>query len=107
MLSDFLLDPLRGRTRLWRVVWLYCLGSSVLYSLVTALFAPSSEFAQQAVLVGGLVLTVLQLVALWQCAYNCNSRFTAGFVRASVLVSALLIPVFIYLIVTMPALLSA
>ena len=42
--------------------------------------------------IGGVALTVYQLVAFWQCAYNCRSRVAGHFVRGSVIVSFLVLP---------------
>ena len=106
MLSEFVLDPLRGRTRLWKVVWLYGLGGNLVYSAIIAPFFPGSTFTTRLCVLGGLILGLYQLAALWQCAYNGRSRFVARFVRASVVISLILVPLFVYLLIVDPIVLS-
>jgi hypothetical protein len=105
-LSDIILDPLRGRTPLWKVTWLYSFGGSIAYSALGMLIPSGSSATLRLFTIGGLVLTILQLVALWQCAYNCRSRFVGNFVRASVVVSFLLLPLAIYVMFKYPELLT-
>jgi hypothetical protein len=104
MLSAIFLDPLRGRTRLWRVVWLYMFVANGCFSAIGALFlaAPASTWAIRFFLFFGLVVGLYQLIALWQCAYNSPSPSLARLVRTVVAVSVLIVPLFIYLLITDP-----
>ena len=106
MLSDIVFDPLRGRTRLWKVVCLYGLVGSACYSAIVAGLLPSSNFTTRLCVLVGLLLGLYQLAALWQCAYNSRSRFLARVIRTAVIVSLLLVPLFIYLLITDPSALS-
>lgn len=100
MLSEILLDPLRGRTRLWIVFWLYGLVANGCYGAIVAAFVPSSTFTIRLFVFGGLILGLYQLAALWQCAYNSTSRPLARLVRTAVAVSCICVPWFIYLLIT-------
>lgn len=108
MLPEFVLDPLRGRTRLWRVVWLYGFVGSGCFSAVGMFFLPASasNSAIRSFVSVGLVLSLYGLVALWQCAYNNPSRFLARFVRTAVVLSFIFMPLFIYLLITDPSAIS-
>jgi hypothetical protein len=53
-------------------------------------------------LVVGIILGIYQLVALWQCAFNGRSRSVGVLVRISVVASVLLIPVIVYVMMTLP-----
>jgi hypothetical protein len=105
-LSDIILDPLRGRTPLWKVTWLYSFGGSILYSALGVFIPAGSSVAIRLFTIGGLILGVFQLVALWQCAYNCRSRFIGNFVRGSVVVSFLLLPLVAYVMFAYPELMT-
>lgn len=106
VLASFLLDPLRGRTRLWKVAWLYGFGGSVLYGAIATPFMSGSEATTRFWTLAGVVLGVYQSAALWQCAYNGRSRFVGHLVRAAVVVSLLLVPLFAYWAIANPELLS-
>lgn len=108
MLSEFILDPLRGRTRLWKVVWLYMFVASGCFSVLRILLLPAapSDSAIRSFVSVGLVLSLYDLIALWQCAYNNPSRFLARFIRTTVVFSFITIPVFIYLLITDPGAIS-
>ena len=106
VLSDFVLDPLRGRTPLWKVIWLYYVAASIVYSLLGMFIPSGSSAALRLFTIGGVVLTVLQLVAFWRCAYNSSSRFAGHFVRGSVIVTFLLLPLAVYVMFKYPELLT-
>jgi hypothetical protein len=107
MLSAIFLDPLRGRTRLWRVV-LYMFVANCCFSTIGAFFlaATASTSMYRFFLFLGLVVGLYQLIALWQCAYNSRSPFLARLVRTAVAGSFLLVPFFIYVLITDPTALS-
>lgn len=100
MFTEIFLDPLRGRTRLWRVVWLYGFVVSVCYYAIAVFFLPGSNFTTRLLVFGGLILALFQLAALWQCAYNGRSRSLARFVRTAVVVAFVLVPLLVYLVMT-------
>jgi hypothetical protein len=108
MISEFVLDPLRGRTRLWRVVWLYGFVAGACLSTARMFFlpAPASNSAIRSFASAGLLLSVYELIASWQCAYNNPSRFLARLVRTAVILSFISMPLFIYLLIVDPSAIS-
>lgn len=106
MLSEFFLNPLTGRTRLWKVFWLYGFLANGCYSAIVAAFLPGSTSTIRLIIFGGLILGLYQLAALWQCAYNSRSRPLGRFVRTAVAVSFISVPWFIYVLITNPFALS-
>lgn len=97
MWKHYILDPLCGRTPLWRVVWLQGFGASLLYALLGSAFVPATHAASAAYLIGGLLIGIVQSVMLWQCAYNSRSRATGHLVRTAVVIGAVLMPLALYL----------
>jgi hypothetical protein len=90
-------NPLRGRTSLARVVWVYGLLGSVLVSLVGLFLDTGNEPVMRIYAVFGLLYSVYVAVATWRCAANCRSAFWAVMARISAVLSLLLLPVFAYL----------
>jgi hypothetical protein len=76
MWPDALAEPLRGKTSLWKVIWIYGFGASVVYTLLGWMFVPETPLGITVYFLFGLALGILQSVMLWQCAYN--SRFPGG-----------------------------
>jgi hypothetical protein len=99
MLSEVLLDPLRGRTRLWKVFWLYGFVANGCYSVMVVPFLPGSTFTIRVIVLGGLIMGLYQAAALWQCAYNSRSRSLGRLVRTAVAVSLMPVPWFIYVLI--------
>ncbi len=89
-------DPLRGKTSLSKVIWLYGLGGSLIVSAL-GLLLPGGEAARRSYVVFGLVFSVYVTVATYQCAGNCRSTTLAWFVRICAVLSLVLLPVFAYL----------
>jgi hypothetical protein len=100
MLSDFFLDPLLGRIRLWRVVWLYGFVLTAGFIAIIDAIQGDSNLRPGYCFAAGIVLTLYQLTALWQCARNNPSPFLARFVRLTVIMGVFLLPLFIYLVIT-------
>lgn len=100
MISDFFLDPLLGRTRLWRVVWLYGFVITAGFVAIIEAIQGDSNVRPGYSFAAGLVLTLYQLAALWQCARNNPSPFLARFVRMTVIMGFILLPLIIYLVIT-------
>jgi hypothetical protein len=97
-----LAEPLRGKTSLWKVIWIYGFGASVVYTLLGWVFAPETPLGVGLYFVLGLALGVVQSVMLWQCAYN--SRFPAAgrLLRALVVIGLLLVPLMLYVVFQHP-----
>lgn len=104
MLSEFVLDPLRGRTRLWRVLWLYIfvVGASLRVLELLLLPDPAPSSAVRLFSFAVLLVTVYQLIAIWRCANNNPSPFFARFVRLLAILGFLVIPLFVYLLIMDP-----
>jgi len=98
----YLTDPLRGHTPLWKVIWIYGFGASVVYSLLEPLF--SSLRGLYFVL--GLALGVVQSVMLWQCSYNAKSPAYGRLLRVLVVIGALLLPLMLYVVWKHPELMD-
>jgi hypothetical protein len=95
-------EPLQGRTSLRKVFWLYGLAASIVYGVLGLAVPAGSVVAAGVYLVGGIILGIYQLIALWQCAFNGRSRSVGVLVRISVVASVLLIPVIVYVMMTLP-----
>jgi hypothetical protein len=96
-LRSFLEEPLRGKTSLSKVFWLYGVLGSVLVSAVGLAFDPGNRFVMRVYILFGLLYSVYVTVATYQCAGNCGSKVLARFVRFSAVISLVLLPVFAYL----------
>jgi hypothetical protein len=96
---DFFLDPLRGRTRLWRVFWLYGIVVSACYIAIADALLPGPSIANRFVGLGALMVALYQSAALWRCAYNSPSPFVARIVRTAVAVGLIVLPLFIYSVI--------
>lgn len=95
-MSALFLEPLQGRTQLWRVVLIYGLGVNCALSLAALPFQPLQPTTLWLFLVIGLIVGLYQMVALWQCAYNSRFRFFGSIVRTCIAASILTVPLFIY-----------
>ena len=98
LFSSALTDPLRGRTPLRRVFWVYCVLVSVVYSALGLLIDPLNVTSVRVYTVLGLAIGVVQCIMLWQCAYNSRSRALGVWVRISVILGLLMIPLLLYLV---------
>ena len=97
-----LLMPLRGQTSLWKVFWLYGLATNAVVAIGARAFLPHDTSGMGPILFVGLLIGVYQLVALWRCAFNCQSRSLGLLIRTAVGASLLALPIFIYVIWTAP-----
>jgi hypothetical protein len=102
MWPQLLSDPLRGKTPLWKIIWLYGFGVSFVYTLLGWIFAPETPLGIGVYFLFGLALGVVQSVMLWQCASN--SRFPAAgrLLRGAVVVGLLTVPLMLYIIFRHP-----
>jgi hypothetical protein len=96
-LGSFLLEPLRGKTSLSKVFWLYGLLGSLLVSALGLAFDPGNELAMRMYIVFSLLFSVYVTVATYQCAPNCRSTFLARLARISAIASLVMLPVLVYL----------
>jgi hypothetical protein len=94
---SFIMDPLRGKTSLARVIWIYVVLGSIVVSALGLFIDPGHEFAMRVYIVFGLLFSVYVTVATYQCAGNCRSKALARWVRISAIISLVLLPVFAYL----------
>ena len=90
-------DPLRGKTSLTKVFWLYGVLGSILVSAMGLVIDSGNVFAMRSYIVFGLLFSIYVTIATYQCAGNCDSKFLARLVRISAVISLLLLPVFAYL----------
>ena len=95
--GSFLLEPLRGRTSLSKVFWLYGLLGSILVSAFGVVVDPGNELATRMYTVFGLLFSVYVTVATYQCAANCQSKFLARLARISAVISLAALPLLAYL----------
>ncbi len=91
------LDPLRGKASLSRVVWGYGLLGSVLVSALGVFIDPGNEAARRGYALFGLLYGVYVSVALYQCARQRRSALGRAVLRASAVLSLLLVLVMGYL----------
>lgn len=96
----FLTEPLRGKTSLNKVFWLYGVTGSILYGAIEVLLDPSNEVAMRVYVIGGLLISVYVTVATYRCADNCQSKFWARMAKISAILSLVLLPVIAYLDLT-------
>lgn len=93
----FLSEPLRGRWPLARAVWIYGFGLSLAYLLIEPLFT-ASPLAHGVYYAVGLGITVLQSVIIWRCSYNAKSAGYGRFLRALIVVGAVMTLLVLYLL---------
>lgn len=91
------IDPLRGRTSLSKVVWVYGLLGSLVYGALELLLNSGNELVIRMYSVVGLLFSIYVTVATYRCADNCSSKFWGRMARVSAVLSLLLLPVIAYL----------
>jgi hypothetical protein len=96
-LVRWIMDPLRGRATLGRVIGWYGIVGSLIYSALGLLIDVESERAMQAYTIGGLIFSVYVTIATYRCAASMRSSFGRNIVRVSALLSLALLPIFAYL----------
>lgn len=93
----FVTDPLRGKTPLGRVIWLYGIVGSLVYSVLGLLFDVTNERALLLYTIGGLLYTVYVTIATYRCAGTVRSGFLRRLVQLSAVLTLLLLPLLAYL----------
>jgi hypothetical protein len=96
-LVRWIMDPLRGKSTLGRVIGWYGIVGSLVYSAFGLLIDVESVRAMQAYTIGGLLLSVYVTIATYRCAASMRSPFGRNFVRVSALLSLALLPLLAYL----------
>ena len=96
-IAAFLKEPLQGKTSLSRVIWLYGVLASILYSAIGLFLNPENQWAMRIYAIGGLLVTIYTIVATYRCAGNSRSPALARVVRILAIISLLLLPVLAYL----------
>ena len=99
-ISDFLKEPLQGKTSLSKVVWLYGVVGSLLVGAVELFLDPENQFVMRVYTILGFFFGVYVTLATYQCAKNCKSLLLARVVRVSAVLTLLLLPVLTYLDLT-------
>jgi hypothetical protein len=96
-LARWVMDPLRGKTTLGRVVGWYGIAGSLIYSALGLLVDVESERAMRIYTIGGLIYSVYVTIATYRCAASMRSAFGRNLVRVSALLSLALLPLLAYL----------
>ena len=96
-MGSFLSEPLRGKTSLSKVFWLYGLLGSILVSAVGLAVDPGNVPATRIYIAFELLFSVYVTVATYQCASNCRSKLLARLARISAVISLVALPVLAYL----------
>jgi hypothetical protein len=95
--GSLLMDPLRGKTSLSKVFWVYGLLGSIVVSALGAVFDPGNQLAMRLYTVFSFLYTLYAIVATYRCAGNCRSTFVARMARISAVISLVALPVLAYL----------
>jgi hypothetical protein len=99
-LRRFLLEPLQGNTSLGRVIWLYGIVGSLIYSAIGLLFDMADERSMRIYTILGLIFSIYVTAATYQCARNCKSASLRRLVQVSAVLTLLLLPLIAYLELT-------
>jgi hypothetical protein len=94
------MDPLRGKTSLSKVFWLYGVFGSLVFGAFEFLLDPENSLVLRLYTIAGLIFSVYVTVATYRCAGNCDSVALAKFVRVSAIITLFLLPVLAYLDLT-------
>jgi hypothetical protein len=96
-ISQFIKEPLEGKTSLSRVIWLYGLLGSLLYGSLELFIDPENQFVMRVYTIVGLIFTVYCIVGTYRCAKNAKSPWAAKSARIGSIILLLLLPVLTYL----------
>jgi hypothetical protein len=97
--SQLIMDPLRGATTLWRVVWLYSFVGGATLQVVALIFVGEGGSAQAMALVA-LAYGSYVTFAAYRCAGNCPWPSLARLIRLCALISLLMVPQLAYLVLS-------
>ena len=96
-ITEFLQEPLQGKTSLSRVILLYGIVGSLLISAVGMFLNPENQFVIRVYTILGFFFGVYVTVATYICAKNSKTPLIARLVRISAVISLVLLPVLLYL----------
>ncbi len=99
-LTQFVKDPLEGKTSLSRVVWLYGFLGSLLYGSLELFINLENQFVLRVYTILGLIYTVYVIVGTYRCANNTKSPWMARSARIGAIILLLLMPVLTYVELT-------
>ena len=99
-ITEFVKQPLEGKTALSRVFWLYGVLGSLLYGSLELFLNPENQFVMRAYTILGFIFTVYVIVGTYRCANNCKSPWAARTARVGAVISLLLLPLLVYLDLT-------
>lgn len=94
--ENFIMEPLRGKTSLSRVFWLYGVLGSLLFGSVELFLNPENQFVMRLYSILGLIFSVYVTVGIYRCANNSGSRWMARSARIGAIITLLLLPVLTY-----------
>jgi hypothetical protein len=96
-LTEFVKQPLEGKTSLSRVIWLYGFLGSLLYGSLELFLNPENAFLMRVYSIVGLIFTVYVIVGTYRCAKNSRSAWAARSARVGAIILLLLLPLLTYL----------
>jgi hypothetical protein len=99
-ITEFVKQPLEGKTSLSRVFWLYGVLGSLLYGSLELFLNPENQFVMRVYTILGLIFTVYVIVGTYRCANNCKTAWAARAARVGAVISLLLLPLLVYLDLT-------
>ena len=97
-----LTDPIRGKTPLWKVIWVYGFGVSVVYTVLGMILVPETPVGIGVYILLGLALGIVQSVMLWKCAYNSRYPSAGKLLRIVAVAGLLVIPLMLYVLFKNP-----
>jgi hypothetical protein len=97
-----LTEPLRGKTSLRKVIWIYGFGVSVVYTVLGWILVPETPIGISVYTLLGLALGIVQSAMLWKCAYNSRFPSAGRLLRIVVVAGLLTIPLMLYVLIRNP-----
>jgi hypothetical protein len=95
-LEDFVKEPLRGKTSLSKVFWLYGILGSLLFGSLELFLNPENQFVMKVYAILGFLFSVYVTIGIYRCADNSRSRWMARSARIGAIITLLLLPVLTY-----------
>jgi len=99
-ITEFVKQPLEGKTSLSRVIWLYGLVGSLVYGSLELFLNPENTVVMRAYTILGFIFTVYVIVGSYRCAKNSKSAWAARSARVGAIIMLLLLPLLFYLDLT-------
>jgi hypothetical protein len=96
-ISEFLKEPMQGKTSLSRVVWLYSILGSLLFGAIELFLDPENQFVMRTYTFLGFFYGIYISAAVYLCAKNCKSPTVARAARVCAVISLVLVPALTYL----------